>query len=194
MGAQPGRDESLPCKPNSREGVGRPALWPPWPFTAAESAREGRIPPLRVNRERDLAAGFGGVRAPRPTHGFSSGAVGRPALWPPWPFAGVRNFAGYACRGRRPRRPAKGSSPALQINRERGATVNLRAGHARPLQSGFHSIHRITFVASTKSCDSYRCCAPSFWAKTFSSTYSSRRFRAQRLAAASSSPPMPRPR
>ena len=140
MGAQPGRDESLPCKPNSREGVGRPALWPPCLF------------------------------------------------------AGVRNFAGYACRGRRPRRPAKGSSPALQINRERGAAVNLRAGHARPLQSGFHSIHRITFVASTKSCDSYRCCAPSFWASTCSSRYSSRRLRAQRLAAASSWLPMPCPR
>ncbi len=73
----------------------------------------------------------------------------------------------------------QGSSPALQINRERGAAVNLRAGHARP--SSFHSIHRITFVASTKSCDSYRCCAPSFWASTCSSRYSSRRLRAQAL-------------
>ena len=34
-----------------------------------------------------VAAGFGGVRAPRPTHGFSSEGVGRPALWPPRPFA-----------------------------------------------------------------------------------------------------------
>ena len=37
--------------------------------------------------KRDMAVSFGGVRAPRPTQGFLSGVVGRPALWPPWPFA-----------------------------------------------------------------------------------------------------------
>ena len=31
------------------------------------------MPPLRVNRKRDLAAGFGGVRAPRPTQIFKWG-------------------------------------------------------------------------------------------------------------------------
>ena len=36
----------------------------------------------------------GGVRAPRPTHGFLSGAVGRPALWPPWPFAAAEKCPG----------------------------------------------------------------------------------------------------
>ena len=41
----------------------------------------------RKNREREMAVGFGGVGAPRPTHGFLSGGVGRPALWPPWMFA-----------------------------------------------------------------------------------------------------------
>ena len=56
---------------------------------------------------RQASAGWGHPAL----HRFSSGVVGRPALWPPCPFAGVRNFAGYACRGRRPRRPAKGSSP-----------------------------------------------------------------------------------
>ena len=35
----------------------------------------------------EMAVSFGEVRAPRPTHGFLSGAVGRPAPWPPWPFA-----------------------------------------------------------------------------------------------------------
>ena len=37
--------------------------------------------------------------------------VGRPALWPPCPFAVNENLAGYLCRGRRPRRPAEGSRP-----------------------------------------------------------------------------------
>mgnify|MGYP000119777104 CR=1 FL=1 len=35
----------------------------------------------------DFAVSFGGVRAPRPTHGFLSRVVGRPALWPPRPLA-----------------------------------------------------------------------------------------------------------
>ena len=45
--------------------------------------------------KRDMAVSFGGVRAPRPTHGFLSGVVGRPALWPPWSFA----MAGSAREG-----------------------------------------------------------------------------------------------
>ena len=68
--------------------VGRPALWPPWPFAAAGSCGPGMPGPYRAAMgKRDTAVSFGGVRAPRPTHGFSSGVVGRPVLWPPWPFA-----------------------------------------------------------------------------------------------------------
>ena len=46
----------------------------------------------KVCKEYAKAAGVrdgkrgGGVRAPRPTHGFLSGVVGWPVLWPPWPF------------------------------------------------------------------------------------------------------------
>ena len=72
----------------SSEVVGRPALWPPWPFAAAGSCGPGMPGPYRAAMgKRDMAVSFGGVRAPRPTHGFSSGVVGRPVLWPPWPFA-----------------------------------------------------------------------------------------------------------
>ena len=54
--------------------------------------------PLQRNRKRDTALGFGGVRAPRPTHGFLSGVVGRPALWPPWSFAAEGKCPGGICR------------------------------------------------------------------------------------------------
>ena len=65
----------------SSEVVGRPALWPPWPFAAAGSCGPGMPGPYRAAMgKRDMAVSFGGVRAPRPTHGFSSGVVGRPAL------------------------------------------------------------------------------------------------------------------
>ena len=71
-------------------------------------------------------------------------------------------------------------------NQPRKGCSRKPAGRACPAFKQFHSIHRITFVASTKSCDSYRCCAPSFWASTCSSRYSSRRLpgsRSQQLAA-----------
>ena len=42
----------------------------------------------------EMAVGFGGGRAPRPTHGFSSGGVGRPALWPPWRLAAAGSCPG----------------------------------------------------------------------------------------------------
>ena len=29
-----------------------------------------------------------------PAHGFLSGVVGRPALWPPWPFAAAGKYPG----------------------------------------------------------------------------------------------------
>ena len=57
----PGRDESLPYELNRERdmpvscGPGMPG-----PYRAAMG-------------KRDMAAGFGGVRAPRPTHGFDVG-------------------------------------------------------------------------------------------------------------------------
>ena len=70
-----GRDESLPYGLNHKRDL-------------AISCGPGMPGPYRAAMgKRDTAVSFGGVRAPRPTHGFSSGVVGRPVLWPPWPFA-----------------------------------------------------------------------------------------------------------
>ena len=75
---------------------------------------------------RDGKSG-GGVRAPRPTHGFLSGAVGRPALWPPW-------------RLRWREVPGRDESLPYNANRKKGFGASLRAGHARPLQGRLLSL------------------------------------------------------
>jgi len=61
MGAQPGRDESLPYGLNRKSDL------------AATTAGGGIPNAPRKNHERDLAADFGGVEAPRPTQIFKWG-------------------------------------------------------------------------------------------------------------------------
>ena len=99
-GKVPGRDESLPLRIDSKRDM-EVGWWAAYmrPLQmagrfAATNVGGGVINAPRKNRERDITVSFGGVGAPRPTHGFLSGAVGRPVLWPPWRLAAAGRCPG----------------------------------------------------------------------------------------------------
>ena len=84
----------------------------------------------------------GGVRAPRPTHGFLSGVVGRPALWPPWPFAAAEvprrdESLPYGLNRRRDLAVSCGPGmpgPYRVVMGKRDVAAGWRAAYMRPLQ------------------------------------------------------------
>ena len=102
-----GRDKSLPYELNRKRDI-------------AVSCGPGMPGPYRAAMgKRDMAVSFGGVRAPRPTHGFDVGC--RAAS----PLAAVA-----VCSGERV--PGRDESLPYGLNRKRDMAVSCRPGMPGP--------------------------------------------------------------